>query len=155
MRALAEVKALLGPGGYRVYAEALGRAPTTFHASVSNGTTLTSRLVVLSCQQLKQAQLCGESAERILLQSAHAFFPSLDDRSGLQCALETCLGADACGLLEASLEMSPAALRNAVSRSEARYHPHFRVIATAMLALRRHGFRPQLEVARSATVRCA
>jgi hypothetical protein len=34
MTALSLLKDLFGPAGYRHYAEALGRQPTTFHASV-------------------------------------------------------------------------------------------------------------------------
>lgn len=147
MQALERVKHLLGRGGYRVYAKAIGRAPTTFHSSVSDPSTITSRLVILSCDLLQQAETCGENAERILSQSGQAFFPSLDGRGGVQIALEACLGAEASERLQERLDMSPASVRNAVSRSDARYHPHFRVIATAMLALRHHGRQPSLECA--------
>ncbi len=144
MNALSAIKGLFGRSGYRTYASALGRVHTTFHANVSDPTTTTSRLVATSCRLLQQARENGENPLRLLLMSAGTHYPDLPGQSGLRVALEAYLGDGALDKLATAMGMSSKALDHAISCPEARYNPHFRLIAVTLAALVRHGVSPDL-----------
>ena len=133
--ALDRVKELFGPNGYRIYAEALGRQPTTFHASVSNPDTLPSRLVILTCKIMAEAKERGLCPRQMLAQLSEE--PVLNTEDGLSMSLQFTLGTDAVNLLSIALTMSRKAVIHAISAPEARYQPHFKLITVALLMLKR------------------
>lgn len=133
------MKDVFGPSGYRMYAEAFGRCHTRFHASVSNPATVTSRLVRCACDLLKEVRDYGEEPEDVLTQAATARLAAHEGWSQLQEIFEMLLGRDAVPILAAALDMSERAVRNALTNPEARYEPHFRVIAFSLAALRKRG----------------
>jgi hypothetical protein len=135
MTALSLLKDLFGPAGYRHYAEALGRQPTTFHASVSDGTTLTARLVGTSCALLQEARSAGLDPAGLLSQARTS--PLSDRPQGLGIALRCTLGPEVIGLPGGHFGMSVRSVVHAVPSPGARYEPHFRLIAKTLLALRR------------------
>lgn len=144
MSALSALKDLFGPSGYRLYADALGRGPTTFHASISNSETVTSRIVALTCHYLLMARDAGISPQTILQGAGQTQFALMaldqdDRRTDLQMALVAVWGDHALDLLGQHLGMSSAAILNAVARPGARYEPHFRLIAKTALTLKRKG----------------
>lgn len=144
MNALTSLQGLFGLSGYRAYAMALGRGHTTFHANVSNPATVTSRLVALSCALIEQASQQGERPHALLQTSAQVIYPDLYGRNGLELALESVLGEGALQTLGDTLGMSLRAVQNAVVRREARYNPHFRLIAVTLIALQKRGAEPVL-----------
>jgi hypothetical protein len=135
MTALSLLKNLFGPAGYRRYAEALGRHPTTFHASVSDGTTVTSRLLGTSCALLQYARSAGLDPDDLLARACFSPLPDLPQALGI--ALRCTLGPEAIGLLAEHFGMFVRSVAHAVSSPGTRYEPHFRLIATTLLALRR------------------
>lgn len=144
MSALSALKDLFGPSGYRLYADALGRAPTTFHASISNAETVTSRIVEFTCHCLMIARDAGINPQSVLQDAGQTEFALMaldqnDRRTDLQMALMAIWGEDALDRLGKHLGMSAPAIRNAVARPGARYEPHFRLIAKTGLMLKRKG----------------
>ena len=92
MSALSALKDLFGPSGYRLYADALGRAPTTFHASISNAETLTSRIVEFTCHYLMMARDAALDPAAIIDDAGQTQFAMMsldqnDRRTDLQMAL--------------------------------------------------------------------
>lgn len=66
MIARSSIQQLFGRSGYVTYARAIGRCPTTFNRSVSNPSTVTSKLVIVVCELLSLAKEAGHCPIRLL-----------------------------------------------------------------------------------------
>jgi len=139
MRAISSIKELFGPSGYRIYSAALGRCPTTFNRNVSDERTLTSRLVLTSCKILRSAKAAGLCPHMLLDQASRIYIPTTGRKSWLFTTFEEILGDAAIAQIAAHFDMSTEAVVRAINRDGARYEPHFRVMATAMVALKQKG----------------
>ncbi|MGN0932065.1 hypothetical protein [Falsigemmobacter intermedius] len=144
MLAIASLKALFGPSAYRIYAEAIGRCPTTFLRNVSDPTTITNRLVLTTGALLEEAQAAGTDPHSILTQCRSLYIPRTLNKSWLHVTFEDVLGQDAIGLLSGTQRMSVESVLRAIQKPGARYEPHFRLMALTMLALRAQGRPVQL-----------
>lgn len=156
MQARDAVKALLGPSGYRIYASACGRAHTTFCRSIGKADSKTSLLVRYVCLALAQAEGQGLSPALMIKQSAYLNFSTNDDRSELRAALDTVFRTDSVEHLSQLLCLTRWSVANAIDNPQSRYAPHFRIIATVGLALRRHGRQLELTAtdAKALSSRC-
>lgn len=144
MLAIASLKSLFGPSAYRIYAEAIGRCPTTFLRNVSDASTVTNRLVLTTGALLEQLKASGTDPLVILTQCKTLYIPQMFNKSWLHATFEDLLGADAIPELSRTQGMSAEAVLRAVQKPGARYEPHFRLMALTMLALRTHGHPVQL-----------
>ena len=139
MLALFALKDLYGACGYRTYSTAIGRCPTTFNRSVSDASTVTSRLVLGACGLLSVAKESGLCPHQIVQAAGKISMPRLSDKTWLQETLEQILGEDAIDQMARHLGMSSSAVRRAIGREGARHEPHFKVMTAALLALRQRG----------------
>lgn len=137
--AIRELRSMFGAGGYRAYAEALGRASTTFHASVSKTDSTTGLLVVFGCRLLAVASSFNECPDTILQRSATFSFPSIDHRTGLEFAMFCLLGEDHIVQLSEAIGVSISTVKKALQNENARYAPHFRLYATCLVAIQKRG----------------
>ena len=142
MTALSMVKELFGASGYRLYAHALRRHPTRFHASISQPETTTAHLVELSCRLLCEARRAGFDPARLLVQSST--FASGRPSDSLCHELTDALGPEAVSILARQLAMSRKAILHALSKPGARYHPHVRLIVSVIANLRAKGLLPHV-----------
>ena len=141
--ALPVVKELFGNSGYRTYASALNRHPVTFHIGISGSASRISALVNLTCELIRAAKEAGCDIEELLAQSDEASFHAFDERSGLEYALDKSIGINALSFLSCTILMHIRDVRYAVRQCSARHHRHFRLIATAVIALRQYGISPK------------
>lgn len=141
--ALPSVKELLGNSGYRTYAASLNRHPITFHLAISDGGNRVSALVNFTCQLLRAAQDAGCDPRDLLDEAKSATFISYDERTGLEYALEHTIGVDASSILGKILPMARRDILHALRFDTARHHPHFRLIVTTALALKKRGVAPR------------
>lgn len=139
MIARSSIQQLFGRSGYVTYARAIGRCPTTFNRSVSNPSTVTSKLVIVVCELLSLAKEAGHCPIRLLDLSNIAPFPSVGTKTGLQQALEDQIGPDAVDQLARHLDLKADSVLRSVARVGARNEPHFRIMAIAMIAMKRSG----------------
>lgn len=137
--ALPVVREMFGAGGYRLYANALHRHPITFHSLISKADSRTSALVVCSCKLLRLARDAGHDPQCILDTARNAVFRDHDRLCGIEHVLVQALGDEGLDLLSASLCMAKRDLRHAIRSHRARHHPHFRLIASTLLALQQSG----------------
>lgn len=144
MLAISSLKALFGPSAYRVYSDAIGRCPTTFLRTVSDASTLTNRLVLTTGALLQQARACGMDPHQILMQCRTLYIPQMLNKSWLHATFEDLLGPDAIEQLSKTQGMSVDAVLRALQKPGARYEPHFRLMALAMISLRSQGLPIQL-----------
>ncbi|RWR30560.1 hypothetical protein D2T29_12880 [Sinirhodobacter populi] len=138
MTALHQMKDVLGPGGYRIYANAFGRSPTRFHASISNPNTTTSRLVALACQVMLKARDAGISPTEIVRDAASIECGG-EGAASLRVQLETLLGVRDVERLRMAAGASEACFAKALDKPTARHAPHFKAILSALRLLSQQG----------------
>lgn len=141
--ALTSVKELLGDSGYRSYANSLNRHPVTFHIGISNPSTRISALVNLTCDMMRAARGAGFSAQKLLDDANAQPLVSYDQRSGLEYALETTIGPDVVSVLVKTIPMARRDVIHVLRTDSARHRPHFQLIATTALALKKCGLSPR------------